>query len=192
MPIRPPMLTPRTKSRSYLTSHFHYSQSRTSSRNTHNTGSHRTLLQPVNALFQPNFKPIRFVHTSLNLNSSLTLHSSQSMPEKSNPPLHQTQTQHHFHLPPPTHPPTHPKAAAPPALPGFPPPTRAVPPNRATTSSLTTSHPKTRHSPCLLGIAVSREGRCHTNLWIIQFVREYFVLFHCCSSSESLLLIVLH
>ena len=180
------------KSRSYPMSHFHYSQRQTSLRNTHGARNHRTLLQPVNPLFQPNFKPIRFVHTSPNLNSSLTLHSSQSTHAKSNPPLPQIQTQHHFQLPPPTHRPTYPKAAAPPALPGFPPPTRAVPPNRTTTSSLTTSHPKTRHSPRLRGIAVIREGRCHTNLWIIQFVREYFVLFYRCSLSESLLLIVLH
>ena len=189
MPIRPPMLTPRTKSRSYPTSHFHYSQSQTSLRNTHNTRNNRTLLQPVNPLFQPNFKPIRFVHTSPNLNFSLTLYSSQSTPEKSNPPLPQAQTQHHFQHPPPTH---LPKTAALPALPGFPPPTRAVLPNRTTTSSLTTSHLKTQHSPRLRGIAVIRQGRCHTNLWIIQFVREYFVLFYRCNLSESLLLIMLH
>ena len=138
MPIRPQTLTPWTKSHSYPMNHFHYSQSQTSLRNTHSARNHCTLLQPVNTLFQLNFKPIRFVHTSPNLNSSLTLHSSQSTPEKFNPPLPQTQTQHHFQHPPNTH-----DTAAPPALPGFPPPTRAVPPNWTSTSSLTTSHPKT-------------------------------------------------
>ena len=153
MPILPPTLTPRTKSRSYPTSHFN-SSSQTSLRDS--AKNHRTLLQPTNVLLYPNFKRIRFNHASL--------HSNQSTPKKSN--------QHHVQLPQPIHP-TLAKAAAPPALPGFPLPTRAVPPIRTTTSSLTTSHSNTQHSPRPLGIAVVREGRCHTNLWMIHFVREY-------------------
>ena len=75
-----------------------------------------------------------------NLNSSVILHSGQL------PPLTRR---------------TLLKVAAPPALPGFPLPTRAVPPNQTTTSSLMTSHPRTQHSLRLLRIAVVREGRCH-------------------------------
>jgi hypothetical protein len=191
MPIRPPTLTPRTKSRSYPTSHFHYSQIQISLRNTHSARNNRTLLQPVNRLFHLNFKPIRFVHTSPNLNSSLTLHPSQSTPEKSKPPLPQIQTQHQFQLPPPTRS-TLLKAAALPALLGFPPPTHAAPPNRTITSSLTTSHAKTQHSPRLLGIAVVRKARRHTNPWIIHSVREYLSFSIVIDLSGSLLFIVLH
>jgi len=64
MPIRPPTLTPRTKSRSYPTSHFHDSQNQASLRNTHKARNHRTQLQAINALFQSNSKPVRFVHLS--------------------------------------------------------------------------------------------------------------------------------